>query len=143
MVLCALLSGCAYGEGGGKAAAKVLVSGIAPASAVVPGGRAVFRIKIANSGPDAATGVHIVRTVDDQARLVSSVCSASGGARCPDAGTSSMIMAKLPAGGVIEFTDSLEILPGTVGYIVDSMAVTADDDIDPGHGTVALDAPVR
>lgn len=147
LLACGLLSACVQGDRDGQAPqAHLVVSGVAPAAgAIAPGSSAVFIIDVVNSGPDEATGVRIIHKIGDQSRLESTRCRASGGATCPpvDGSPTTMAMKSLPAGGALRFTDTLRRVGTAPGFMIDSMAVSAANDADPGHDTVALAVPVR
>jgi hypothetical protein len=144
LALCGLLAGCARGSSEvRRPGADIVVSGTTPSAAIASGASAAFSIEVVNSGADAATDVRIDHKIGDQSRLESMRCRASGGAVCPQLDGARITVKRLPAGGALRFTDTLRRASNTPGFIIDAMTVSAANDSDPGHDTVALAVEVH
>lgn len=99
------------------------VSGSGPSN--VPGGTATsFLMTVTNSGPDAASAVHLVNTVGGNLTLTGVSCSASGGATCPPTLGAVMDASNLPAGGALTFTVNANVAAGTQGTITNTMTAS-------------------
>jgi len=147
MAAIALLAACVQRNDSrvndGAHAADIVVTATGPTSPLTSGQSAVFDIKVANAGPNDASGVSIVDTVGVQSELVSMTCQAQGNAICPSPLGLSMTAPKLPNGSSLNFVVTLKLASSATGTIVNSVVASFDKDTDPNNNSVAIDATVR
>ncbi|MED5619079.1 hypothetical protein [Ideonella sp. BN130291] len=106
----------------------VFVTGVGPTATVAAGTATSFTMTVENSGPDAATNVRIVDSVDSQLVYTGMSCQASGAAVCPDAPGQLMDVPSIPAGGSLVFSVGAVVKSGFNGTVRNTMTATPDND---------------
>jgi uncharacterized repeat protein (TIGR01451 family) len=134
---CALLV-AACGGGSGRGGTDIAVTGAGPSETVLSGDTAVFVMTVANVGDNDASDITVVDLVGDQLTLTEIVCTAEGGAVCPDPDVS-MVVSSLPQGSSLTFTVSARVANGASGSFVNTMSATYGDDVDRANNSVTVD----
>ncbi len=125
--------------------ADVGVSIGSDAEGYVPGEPLTYTVVVDNAGPDAAPGTTVVDVFPPQLTGPEWVCTPSGGASCPAAGTGNIMHnVDLPAGSAVTYEITALVAPDASGTISHSVsAVTAGNVIDPeldnNTATLSLD----
>lgn len=120
----------------------VFVSGVGPTALVPAGSPASYTMTVTNSGPDAATNLHIVDSIDSAQTFSGITCQATGDAVCPadDQLGPVMDVASLPANGSLIFTVGTNVKNGINGTIRNTMSANPDNDPNRADNTATATA---
>ncbi|MDT8437623.1 MAG: beta-propeller fold lactonase family protein, partial [Wenzhouxiangellaceae bacterium] len=109
------------------AVADVAVTKATLTDAVIAGAPVEYRIEAINNGPSDAAGVRPVDAFPAALAEAGWICTASGGAGCPAAGSGSIDMTLLlPVGGAVEFRVSGLLGADQVGELVNRIDATVE-----------------
>jgi uncharacterized repeat protein (TIGR01451 family) len=113
--------------------ADLAVTKTASAPLVAIGQSVTYTVAVANSGPDAASGVTVLDTLPAGLGNPAWTCSATPGSSCVASGTGDISTSvDVASGGSVTFTVTAVATPASAGTIVNTAtAVVGPDTIDP------------
>lgn len=127
----AALTACGGGGGDDEAAQEHDVSvAVASAESATPAGNtATFTASVQNVGATTAQDVSLTLTVSQGYEAQSISCAATGGATCPETGTT-MTVENLPANSSLTFTVTVPIPEDARGEVAVALNMAVDGDSD-------------
>jgi uncharacterized repeat protein (TIGR01451 family) len=119
--------------------ASLVLTGTGPSAAVAGGETATFTMTVANSGPDAASGLRVVNTVGSNLSFIGATCTATAPAVCPATVSVVTDVGALPVGGKLTFNVNAVVAAGTNGAITNTLQASADNAFSTsGNSVVAV-----
>jgi len=139
-MLCCTLLLVACGGGSGRQGTDVVVTGSGPTDAVAAGTNAVFKMTVANVGPNPADDVSVVNLVGNQLALISVTCTVVSNASCPAAPSVAMALGTLQPGASLTFDVTVQLSAAATGSVSNTMTVNYGSDTDRTNNSSTVTA---